>query len=312
MRRAVYPLVALALLAGPLRAGAKLCGDAVGGQDVPCACGDVIVSDVVLGATDPVTQGPCPHDGLVVRAPQAASVTVDLHGQTLRGVGHGAGVLLVDGRARVVSTGGAATIAGFQDGIYAHGDTAAALIADVVITGSRRDGLRIEAPGVEVRDTIVRDAGRDGVGLAGKRYKVTGTRAEGSRRHGFAVWGSDGTVTSAVAVGSGATGFNVMGMGHALTDCSATGGGGDGIKLWGMHFSIVGCEASSNAGDGIEGMGMDWHFAGDRAVDNGGNGLHAYGYWLIDDGGNQGSGNRGIGKRQEPEQCEIGDWPCRP
>jgi hypothetical protein len=313
MRRAVFPLVAFALLAGPLRAGAKLCGDAVGGQDVPCACGDVVVSDVVLGAADPVTQAPCAHDGLIVRAPQATSgVTVDLHGETLRGAGHGAGLLLLDGRARVVSTGGPATITGFEDGVFAHGDTAVALVADVVVLASRRDGVRIEAPGVEVRDAVVRDAGRDGFGLVGKGYRVSGTRAEGSRRHGYAVWGSDGAVTGAVALGSGKTGFNVMGMGHALADCTATGGGGDGVKLWGMHFTIAGCDASENAGDGLAGMGMDWHLAGNRAVDNGGDGLRAYGYWLLDDGGNRGSGNRGVGKRQVPDQCEIGEQPCRP
>ena len=35
-------------------AQAKLCGDDVQGQDVPCACGDTLVSGVVL-SDDPVT-----------------------------------------------------------------------------------------------------------------------------------------------------------------------------------------------------------------------------------------------------------------
>src|SRR5205814_4378675 len=94
--RPLAALLVLALLSGKVEA--KLCGDDVGGQDVACACGDVIVSDVVLGAADPVTQERCAGDGLVVRAPQASkSLTVDLHGQTLRGLGHGAGLLLLDG-----------------------------------------------------------------------------------------------------------------------------------------------------------------------------------------------------------------------
>ena len=88
-----------------------------------------------------------------------------------------------------------------------------------------------------------------------------------------------------------------MGMGHGLTECTARDGAGDGVKLWGMHFRITGCVATNNAGDGLAGMGMDWQLAGNRADDNGGDGLHVYGYWLIDDGGNRGSGNRGTGKR---------------
>ena len=318
--RAVFPLAVLALLAGAGRGEARLCGDDVGGQDVPCACGDVVVSDVVLGSTDPVTQGRCPTDGLIVRAPGAAhGITVDLAAQTLRGAGQGAGLLLLDGGpggARVISTGGAATLDGFQDGVLAHGDSAVALIADVVVVGSRRDGVRVEGPGFEIRDTVVRGAGRDGFGLDGKGYRVSGTRAEGSRRHGYAVAGSDGTVgaagAGAVATGSGVTGFNVMGMGHALLGCEASGGTKDGIKLWGMHFQIRGCTASHNGGSGLTGMGMDWHLWGNQADDNGDDGVDAYGYWLIDEGGNRGSGNRGLAQRRPAVQCEIADQPCVP
>lgn len=306
------PLFALAVLMAPIAAGARLCGDAVGGQDVPCACGDVVASDVVLGSDDPVTRDRCPGDGLIVRSPQATQLTVDLNAQTLRGSGHGAGLLLLDGRARVVSTGGPATITGFQDGVFAHGDTAVTSIAGVAVEASVRDGVRIDAPDVEVHDVVVEDAGRDGFGLVGKRYRVSDTRAERSRRHGYAVWGSDGQVARAVAHASGQTGFNLMGMGHALTECTARDGAGDGVRLWGMHFWITGCDASANGGDGLQGMGMDWRLAGNQADDNGGNGLYVYGYSLSDDGGNHGTGNRGTRKRTPAEQCEIGEQACRP
>src|ERR1041384_6030684 len=131
--RAMLPAIAVAVAVGATRVDAKLCGDDVGGQDVACACGDVIVSDVVLDASDPVTQERCAADGLVVRSPQAShGLTVDLRGQSLRGSGHGAGILLLDGGpggASVVSTGGTtATIEGFQDGVLAHGDTAVAAV----------------------------------------------------------------------------------------------------------------------------------------------------------------------------------------
>src|SRR5262249_44514762 len=105
---AVLVFVPLALLlALPPGAHAKLCGDDVGGQDVPCECGDVVVSDLVL-SDDPVTQAPCPDDGLVVRAPAAGhGLTIDLHGKTLRGSARGIGVWVLaggPGGARLVST----------------------------------------------------------------------------------------------------------------------------------------------------------------------------------------------------------------
>ena len=145
---------------------------------MPCACGDVVASDVVLGSADPVTQGPCPADGLIVRAPQAAAgVTIDLHGQTLRGDGRGAGLLLLDGAARVVSTGGPATLSGFKDGVFAHGDTAVALVADLVVEARRRDGVRIEAPGG-------RDSQRGGGGRGPRRLRPLGQGLPGDRHAG--------------------------------------------------------------------------------------------------------------------------------
>ena len=45
--------LACSLLVGAGQVGAKNCGDDVAGQDVPCACGDTVVSDVALNG-DPV------------------------------------------------------------------------------------------------------------------------------------------------------------------------------------------------------------------------------------------------------------------
>jgi len=47
--RALFTFLSLAL---PLTVNAKLCGDDVGGQDVPCACGDVVVSDLAMPTRD--------------------------------------------------------------------------------------------------------------------------------------------------------------------------------------------------------------------------------------------------------------------
>src|SRR6185295_18777988 len=100
-------LTVLAVLFVTSLAHAKLCGDDVQGQDVPCACGDTVVSSVVL-TDDPVTSSVCAADGLIVRAGSAAQITVDLNGKTLRGSGQGAGLWVIyggSGGVRLLSPG---------------------------------------------------------------------------------------------------------------------------------------------------------------------------------------------------------------
>ncbi len=73
-------LLVLGLFLLPASATAKLCGNHVGGRRVPCACGDIVASDLVL-TDDPVGNSVCPGDGLIVRAIGAThGVTVDLRG----------------------------------------------------------------------------------------------------------------------------------------------------------------------------------------------------------------------------------------
>src|SRR5579862_3150946 len=110
----------LALLL-PATAHAKLCGDDVQGRDVPCACGDTLVSSVVL-TDDPVTTTVCPGDGLIVRPSGVVGITVDLNGQTIRGSNRGSGLWVLAGGARVVSSRQPAHIEHFRDGVVAQGD----------------------------------------------------------------------------------------------------------------------------------------------------------------------------------------------
>jgi hypothetical protein len=311
-------LILAAILAGA-PAGAKLCGDDVGGQDVPCACGDVVASDLVLD-DDPVVQTPCPSDGLIVRATEAPrGVTIDLRGKTLRGTGQGAGVWMLyggPGGAHLVSTGGPAAIEGFRDGVVAHGADSAALIDGVVAVRSARDGVRVETSGYEIRNAEARDSGRDGFAVSGSGFRLSATRAVRSARTGFYVMGEDGTLglvgAGLVADAGAGEGFNVMGMGHHLLDCVATGNAEDGVHLYGMHLEIRGCTATGNGADGISGMGMDWRVVGNQANDNDGNGILVGGMQVVDQGGNRGSGNRGLHQRRPPSQCEISGLPCLP
>ena len=301
-------------------AEAKLCGDDVGGQDVPCGCGDTVASDLTLG-NDPVTSTRCESDGLIVRATNAtSSVTVDLNGQTLRGSGRGAGIWVLQGGpggARVVSSGSPATVEGFRDGVVAHGNGSIALLEGVVARASTRDGIRLfDVQAAEVRNTESLNSGRDGFFITGKHNRLVNTRSVGSRRHGYFVMGGGSTVgvpgAGNVADGNGHMGFHIMGMGHQLSDCVATGSGRHGLRVMGSGYLVSGCLTQGNGGNGIVGAGMHWRLAGNQALDNGNNGIVVHGADMLDEGGNVGSGNQGLGQQKPVVQCAIGSSPCQP
>jgi hypothetical protein len=313
-------MLALAVIARPGVSAGKLCGDDVDGRDVPCACGDTVVSDLVLGA-DPVLDAPCEQDALIVRAGASATagLRLDLRGRTLRGMGKGTGIWVVSGGsggAQIVSSGGRANLEGFRDGIVAHGDDTVALVDGVTVSGSARDGVRVMGPGFEIRNAEVRGAGRDGFSLGGSAYRITSTRTVDSKRFGYFIMGKDGVIGEVgagnSAQASGGEGFSIMGMGHRLVECSASGSGKDGVHLNTMHVELRGCSAAGNGGSGIAGMAPGSSLTQNGATDNDGDGIDVGGAGLVDGGGNTGSGNRGQGRQRPAAQCEIGGAPCQP
>jgi hypothetical protein len=314
-RRTLAIVLGASLWTAPL--AAKVCGDDVGGHDVPCACGDVVVSSVALG-DDPILHGACPHDGLIVRAPDAVqTLVIDLRGRALRGTGAGVGIRLLaggPGGARVVSTGGPATIVGFQDGIVARGSDAIARIEDVVVSASGRDGLRVEGPEFEIQRTEVRGAKRDGFALSGRGFLIVQTHASDCGRFGYNVMGNAGQIgqpgAGNVAERSGNHGFNVMGVGHLVAECTAVFGRKSGMHLQAMQLDVRGCRATDNSGDGIEGLGTYWRLADNEALRNAGNGIAVRGEGLVDGGGNRGTDNRGQERPRGAVQCRIAGKPC--
>jgi hypothetical protein len=301
---------------------AKLCGDDVAGQRVPCACGDTVVSDLSL-TDDPVARTTCPNDGLIVRAMDAThGVTVDLRGKTLRGKGNGAGIWILyggPGGARLVSAGGPGHIEGFRDGLVAQGSDSVVLIKDVIARRNSRDGVRVQASGYTIRDSATKDSGRDGFSLGGHQFHIAATQAVNSVRFGYLVTGHDGEIGAPGAgpssQGSGMAAFNLTGHGHRLIDCAAAGAGKAGIHLNGSHYTVSGCVAQDSTCDGITGAGIDWRFSRNRALNNGDDGLVVHGMNVVDLGGNSGSGNRGQHPherqhRHQPAQCEINSAPC--
>lgn len=304
------------LLATP--AAAKLCGDDLDGVDVPCACGDVVASDLLLG-DDPVAQGqPCAQDGLVVRAPDARrGLIIDLRGATLRGSGRGAGIRVVAGGrggARVISSGGNALVSGFGDGVVARGADSLALIEDIVVSGSRRDGLRVTADDFEINRVEVHGAKRDGFGLGGRGFRIAETRAADSGRYGYFVMGQGGEIgrvgAGNTAERSGDAGFNIMGGGHVIAECTAAFGGKAGVHLQVLDLDLRGCRATDNGGDGIEGVGNHWRIGGNQALRNLGDGIAVRGVDLLDEGGNSGIDNGAAASTREPVQCAISGAPC--
>jgi hypothetical protein len=315
-------VVAAALVGLAVPAGAKLCGDTVDGRDVPCACGDVLVSSVVLDA-DPVTTEVCRRDGLIVRAQAGGSpIRIDLHGWTLRGSGAGTGLRVLDGGpggARIVSGGGSATIERFGDGITARGADGVALIEDVLVRGSSSDGVRVSGHAFVIRRVAVEQVKRDGFSFTGAGFEVSDTRASDCGRFGYSVMGQSGIIgrpgSGNVAERSGTAGFTIMGNGHTLEACTARDGHKDGVALLATKLDVRGCEATGNAGDGIAGVGSHWQLAGNRADGNGGDGLSARGPGMVDGGGNRGADNRGTDNRGTERaravvQCAIGSAPC--
>lgn len=309
-----------ALLLGPMlveRAAAKRCGDDVDGVDVPCACGDMVVASTVLDG-DPVTTAICPHDGLLIRAESDRDpLLLDLRGHTLRGRHAGVGLRVLaggPGGARIVSRSGAATLADFDDGVVGRGGDAVALLQDVVVRGSRRDGVRVTGRAFVVRRVAVAGARRDGFALGGAGFEISATRAEDCGRFGYLVMGTGGVVggpgSGNVAERSGTAGFSVMGSGHTLADCRASGGRKDGVVLQATQLDVRGCESRDNAGTGIAGMGNALHLQDNAAIDNGGDGLRVRGQRMIDGGGNRGAGNRGDGRERDAVQCAIAGVPC--
>jgi len=311
-------LVALAAVALPRLGAAKLCGDSLQGQDVPCACGDIVVTDTVLGDDDPVTRDTCNGDGLIVRGDGLRNLNLDLKGSSLRGGKTGAGILVLFGGsngARIYSTGGKASITGFGTGVHAHGGRSLRLLSDLIIAQPQRDGVRVNSGDrYRVNDVYVRDAGRNGFWLSGNRYRLRKTKALNSKASGYFVMGARATLgtpsSGPVSLGSGDSGFHLMGSGHRLVGCVAEAAGANGVNFVASRVLIHGCHAVGNAKDGIGGTGGNIRFAANRADENEGSGIEAHGHDLVDLGGNRGALNRLGGLMQPTSQCDIGGRSC--
>ena len=288
------------------------------GRDVPCACGDTLVSNVALD-DDPVTRATCPGrrlGGAGERGnPGVGNRLARPHiarGRPRRGA--------VDprrwcGRARVVSSIGPATLSGFRDGVVARGPRSLASLENVIVRDSGRDGVRVGAESFDLRNVAVFESARDGFSLGGHDFSVSGSQAVGNKRYGFFAMGKLGVFGAPDAGNSaqsnGKDGFFIGGEHHRSVQCTATGNGGDGFSLQGTGHDLLNCSAQDNGGSGFVGVGSGWRLTQNSAEANADDGVAVRGGGLQDEGGNRGSGNRGEQSKRPAVQCAISGRPCR-
>jgi YVTN family beta-propeller protein len=205
------------------------CGDASGpgGIDVPCRCGDIVTTDTVLRASDPVVRSRCTHVGLFV----AKGVTLHASSAVIRCDSRGGFTtgLWIVGDAVVIDGG---IIRDCTNGIF--GITSGSTIAGV--TASRGGaGIFTIGDGNQLRDNRCAGNSRDGMLISGSFNALEGNYGLGNQRHGIAVVGSFNRLTrnqgrtnggqGVLAVGGGNTSdLGNYGTGNAVKpDCSIDG-----------------------------------------------------------------------------------------
>ncbi|HEY2774763.1 MAG TPA: hypothetical protein VGK20_12015 [Candidatus Binatia bacterium] len=259
-RAAVIAAACLAALGFPGRAQAANCGDDVGGERVACSCGDIVVSDTVIWATDPVAVEPCTDDGLIIQVPPGSDgVTLNLGGQSLAGHGHGAGIFVARG-GRLGSTiiGGdagdtRAEIANFAIGIRASGHAALRAIRGLDVHHNRFDGLNVRVSGIQIEDVHSQDNGRGGATVSGHDIQIHGVVANNNSRDGLSVHAS-GAQIQAETNENGRNGTRISGRGNVLSSSHSSMNGGLGVVATGAGHQVNGLESTGNGRSGIGGQ----------------------------------------------------------
>lgn len=241
-----------------IAAEAGVCGDDVGGVRVACACGDIVVSDTILSATDPVVSQACAGDGLLIAAPQEAiGLVLDLAGLSLVGTGDGSGLRVLRGGAEgAVIVGGEgdvrATIARFRTGVAGVGTNAIKEIRNVDLVANSRDGMHVRSSGMLADSIGARRNGRDGLRVSGHASTLTDVDAEDNLGSGLRVGGTAATIRARSA-GNGDSGVFLTGRGHDLTSSELSGNRGAGVMASGRGHSASGVRLQGNRGGDLVG-----------------------------------------------------------
>jgi hypothetical protein len=257
----------------------KNCGDTAGpgGTNVPCDCGDTVITDTTLisPAADPVNGDPvvstvdadfCPAgvDGLILQPLGTARVTLRLGSNIIRGSGTGTGVGIrivgVAANANVpkvtLKNGG---IKGFQTGLATDPGTTIknSTIIDIASTNNSGEGINVAGDNNELNTIQALDNGATGIRVAGNTNALLVNTA--SR--------------------NGGDGIDVSGSGNALRSSRLNRNIGNGIKVEGNNNTMDHATSENNSLDGIVMIGSGdgdpatlelWK---NKLTKNGGNGI---------------------------------------
>jgi hypothetical protein len=239
------------------------------------SCGDTVTSDVTLTAADPIVNGVCNGNGIVL----GDAVTLDCAGFKLRGGGKGAGISVSGGIEGVFILNCA--VEGFGNGVVLGGLGFHGMERTVVV-GAKNEGVKIDSSDNFVSTTTVLGS-QVGFKVSGSFNEVSDSIALNNRKEGFKITGREHFIFNNVSGQNGGSGFDGS---TTLTDFSSN-------------------TAAGNRGTGIDfngGKGDRASFLSDnRALANTGDGMVATG---SDDGGNVGLGNGGA------IACQINGAVC--
>jgi hypothetical protein len=226
-----------ALLASSATAGGE-CGGAV-----PCACGNTLMASRTLDG-DPIIQSVCPGDGLLIG--QSDVVLTIKGGNTIRGSGEGAGILLGAGVGGVTVQSGA--IAGFATGVRATGN-AGGRFANLRVIGNTDAGLDVTGDGNTI-EGVIAEANGTGIAVEGDGNVVKGSRSDRNDT-GLAVGGAGNTVSRNVVKRSAGQGMVIDGAGALVERNQVSASGDDGLTVTGTGHTVTRNAMKLNRGDGL-------------------------------------------------------------
>ena len=259
--------VILVGLSGVTAFGAD-CGAGVGA----CSCGDTVVTNTTLGATDPVTSTICPVNGLIV----ADGVALNLQA-TIRGSNDGVGILVEEGAQDVTVSRG--RIFGFQRGLSAPSSTGGRFFNLEIANNG--DGGGIEFSGNDnaiERNTIHNNTSEGITCFTGTGNRIVSNRVEQNDGNGImALACTDTTIERNVANGNTKFGLDVAGSSNNVVGNKMTGNLEGGLRIEGSSQSVSRNVGRRNgvpfAGDGLFVDAADSAFDRNRLDQNDGFGI---------------------------------------
>lgn len=250
-------LVAIPAALSPSSAWALPCGDNLPpGSDTPCACGDTVVTDTLLKASDPVTRvtcGPMNSGPDRIALSVAAGVTLDMSSPSVRircGMGvMGIAILGPD----VTIDGGSSIIDGCHPGVHIPVGSDAARIDRLVVRKSMGTSFLVEGDQTTLVRNLCDDTqGGAGIAVLGDGNVLDANYCQGSKGNGILVLGNDNTLTRNLCRNNEQHGIHVtMGTGNVLEGNLCQGNVMDGIVVATGGNTLNRNQARANGGSGV-------------------------------------------------------------